>query len=188
MSKRELMKKHYCETLLEMCEEQPLSSITVSALIKRAGTAKQTFYNNFRDLNDLINFIPRTYMILAGFHSYSPRSTLQAYRFASKHKGFFGALATHKGQNNFRDEFISFAKYMEYREFLTDDLSEEARFERKLAIDVYTIGVVDHFLEWCGEGLEWPPDVLARIHAEAAPAFMREWQREHADDSDTRSE
>jgi len=183
MSKRALMKKHYCETLLQMCEEQPLSEITVTALIKRAGTAKQTFYNNFRDLNDLINFIPRAYMMLAGVRSYSPESTLQAYRFASQHKGFFGALSTHRGQNNFRDEFISFAKHMEYREFLTDDLSPEARFERKLAIDVYTIGVVDHFLEWCRGGLEWPPDTLARVHAQAAPAFMREWELRHLEGS-----
>ena len=188
MSKRELMRKHYCETLLQMCEDQPLSTITVTALIKRADTAKQTFYNNFRDLNDLINYIPRTYMMLMGFRCFSPNSTLQAYRFASQHKGFFSALATHEGQNSFRNEFTSFCKHMEYRTFLTDDMSEQERFERKLAIDLYTIGVVDHFLEWCRGGLEWPPDTLARIHAEAAPAFMWEWQREHADDPDTRSE
>ena len=72
MSKRELMRKHYCETLLQMCEDQPLSTITVTALIKRADTAKQTFYNNFRDLNDLINYIPRTYMMLMGFRCFSP--------------------------------------------------------------------------------------------------------------------
>ena len=173
MASRDLMKKHYCEVLLEMCEEQPLSTITVTALIKRAGTAKQTFYNNFCDLNDLINYIPRTYMLLMGFTDYSPSATLKSYRFASEHKGFFSALAKHSGQNNFRDEFISFAQHMEYRAFLTGDLSPQERFERKLAIDVYTIGVVDHFLEWCASGLEWPYDVLARIHMSFAPDFLK---------------
>lgn len=168
------MKKHFCETLIAMCEEQPLSTITVTALIKRAGTAKQTFYNNFKDINDLINYIPRTYMLLAGFDAYTPAATMAAYKYASEHKGFFSALAKHSGQNNFRDEFLSFAKHMEYRQFLTDDLSKQKRLERQLAIDCYTIGVVDHFLEWCAGGLEWPYDTLARIHADAAPAFMLE--------------
>lgn len=170
---RDLMKRHYCETLLEMCEEEPLSDITVTALITRAGTARQTFYNSFKDLNDLINFIPRAYMLLAGYDAYTPDATRKAYRFASQHKGFFQGLAYHVGQNNFRSEFTSFCKHAQYRAFLHDGLSEQERLERMLAIDLYTIGVVDHFLEWCRTGLEWPPDLLARIHAEAAPAFMR---------------
>ena len=174
MAAKDLTKRHYCETLLAMCEEQPLSSITVTALVKRAGTAKQTFYNNFKDLNDLINFIPRTYMLLSGYEAYTPQATLRSYRFAATHKGFFSALAKHSGQNNFRDEFISFCKHMQYRAFLPDGLPPAERLERQLAIDFYTIGVVDHFLEWCRTGLEWPPDTLARIHAEAAPAFIRE--------------
>ena len=179
MATGELTKRYFCETLLEMCEEQELASITVTALITRAGTAKQTFYNHFHDLNDLINFIPRAYMLLSGYEAYTPEATRRSYRFAAEHKGFFSGLAKHSGQNSFREEFISFCKHMQYREFLTDDLSRKERFERMLAIDLYTIGVVDHFLEWCRSGLEWPPDTLARIHADAAPAFMREEKATH---------
>lgn len=174
MPRMQLMKRHYCETLLEMCEEQSLSGITVSALVARAGTARQTFYNNFKDKNDLVNFIPRAYMLLAGFDAYTPETILKAYRFASEHKGFFGALPTQDGQNGFREEFISFCKHKQYQAFLPDSLSPHERLERTLAIDLYTIGVVDHFLEWCRTGLTWPYETLARIHAEAAPAFIRE--------------
>ncbi|MCI8450585.1 MAG: TetR family transcriptional regulator, partial [Eggerthellaceae bacterium] len=42
-------KKLYCDTLLRLCETQPLNRITVTALIKETHTARQTFYNNFRD-------------------------------------------------------------------------------------------------------------------------------------------
>ena len=178
MTTKDLMKRHYAETLLAMCEEQPLSSITVTALVKRAGTAKQTFYNHFRDLNDLVNYIPQEFIILAGFTAFSPNAIRKTYRFAARHKGFFKALASHAGQNNFRDEFIAFAEEAAYKAFLPEGLSEQERLERKLAIDLYTIGVVDHGLKWCDAGLEWPPDMLARVHAESAPAFMRE----HADE------
>ena len=173
MTAKNLMKKHYTDTLLAMCEEQPLASVTVTALVKRAGTAKQTFYNHFRDLNDLVNYIPRNYILEAGFTAYSPTAILKTYRFAHEHKGFFSALAEHAGQNSFRDEFISFAENAAYKAFLIDGLSERELLERKLAIDLYTTGVVDHGLQWCAGGLEWDPDTLARVHAESAPDFMR---------------
>ena len=51
-------KELYCEALLRMCETQRLGKITVTSLIKETGTARQTFYNNFRDINDLVSFIP----------------------------------------------------------------------------------------------------------------------------------
>ena len=172
MAIKNLTKQYLCETLIAMCEEQPLSSITVTALIKRAGVARQTFYNNFRDINDIINYIPRTFMLLAGFDGYTPEATLKAYRYATRHKGFFSALAKHSGQNSFRDEFITFCQELMYRQFLPDNLSADERFRRKLALDVYTIGVVDHFLKWCEGGLEWPYEVVAQVHSEAAPAFI----------------
>lgn len=174
MASKDLMKRHYSETLLAMCEEQPLSSVTVTALVARAGTAKQTFYNHFRDLSDLVNFIPRERLLHAGFVAFSPSAILASYKFAAEHKGFFGALPKHGGQNNFRDEFIRFSEEAAYKVFLTDGLTARERLERKLAIDLYTIGVVDHCLEWCSTGLEWDPEVLAHVHAQSAPAFMRE--------------
>lgn len=58
-------KELYCEALLRMCETQRLGKITVTSLIKETGTARQTFYNNFRDINDLVSFIPIHYLTQA---------------------------------------------------------------------------------------------------------------------------
>ena len=174
MATRQLMKRHFCETLLAMCEERALDTITVTALVARAGTAKQTFYNNFKDINDLINFIPRAYMLLTGAQTHTYEAISRAYMFAAMHPGFFCALPKLRGQNNFRDEFISFGKHVHYRDFLDGSLSERELARRKLSIDLYVIGVTDHFLEWCAIGMKWPPDLLARVHSDFVPDFMRD--------------
>ena len=52
-----LTKKLYCDALLSLCESRKLSDVTVTALVAQAGTARQTFYNHFNDVNDLIGYL-----------------------------------------------------------------------------------------------------------------------------------
>lgn len=42
------------DTLLAMCKTKKLEAITVSDIINETGISRQTFYNRFRDKNDLI--------------------------------------------------------------------------------------------------------------------------------------
>ena len=42
------------DALLELCNEKPLSKISISDIQKKSGVSRQTFYNHFRDKNDLI--------------------------------------------------------------------------------------------------------------------------------------
>ena len=50
-------KWHIANTLLALTEEMPLDKISVSAIVKKAGIGRQTFYNHFIDKNDLIYWI-----------------------------------------------------------------------------------------------------------------------------------
>lgn len=174
MARQSLMKQHYCNTLLDMCEEVPLSRVSVVALIERAGTARQTFYNNFRDINDLIAYLPISFLESHAQGAHSSFAVRSAYEFATKHKGFFECLPQHSGQNNFRSTFLDWMRGHYYAMFITEDLSPDEVVYRKIAIDEHCFGIVDVFLEWCSAQLSWPIDALLKAHVEAAPAFIKE--------------
>ena len=45
------------DALLELCEQKPLSKISVSDIQAQSGVSRQAFYNHFRDKQDLIQYI-----------------------------------------------------------------------------------------------------------------------------------
>lgn len=49
-------KMRFANALFELCEAKDINKITVSDVLRATGAAKQTFYNHFKDINDLIFF------------------------------------------------------------------------------------------------------------------------------------
>ena len=166
-------KRRYCDALLALCETQKLSKISVSALIKEAKTARQTFYNNFRDINDLVSYLPINYLLSDGLPLNTLENIRHAFVFAQYHKGFFCQLPDHLGQNNFRDTFKAWLQDSCYRQYLGPEISPDTRLRMKLQIDLYCAGIIDVFLDWCRHGMEWPIEALLDTVWDCAPGFVR---------------
>ena len=49
--------------LLELTQKKPLESLTVSQILKETGVSRQTFYNHFKDKNDLICYVYDTFIV-----------------------------------------------------------------------------------------------------------------------------
>ena len=47
----------FADALIALNKEKPLHKITVTEIVQRAGAGRGTFYNHFRDKNDLIYWI-----------------------------------------------------------------------------------------------------------------------------------
>ena len=172
MSMRGLVDRLYCETLMEMCEEMPLGQITVKALVERAGTAKQTFYNHFRDINDLVSYIPINFLETTGFDLFDLEGLRRACMYTRVHPGFFGQLSDHKGQNSFRETFLAWLEQQCCDRLLLPELDVQEQLYRRLCIQVFCAGVVDVFLRWCAPSAEWPFELFSRVVADMAPDFL----------------
>lgn len=57
------MKKMLAEALLELNVNKNLEQITIQNLLDHTGISRQTFYNHFKDKNDLIQYIYEIYII-----------------------------------------------------------------------------------------------------------------------------
>jgi len=51
------IKRVLASTLKEMAEKKSLSKITINDLTQACGVSRQTFYNNFKDIYDLVEWI-----------------------------------------------------------------------------------------------------------------------------------
>lgn len=159
------IKKMYADAIIHLAKDKPLAKITINDLLKTSCTAKQTFYNHFRDKYDLINYIFRMYETRI---IYSEEITWAEYLkkvldFCLEQKKFFVAAAGMEGQNNFADFFVTHV----VENFETrlcsicgnEPLTEELRF----TIRFYAYGARGVFWQWIIDGMEESTEQLAKM-------------------------
>jgi AcrR family transcriptional regulator len=173
MDKRELVRQHFAGVLMDLCESKQLHDVTVADVIAAAGTARQTFYNYFLDINDLICYAAFQPMLQAANPFTDPESTRHTYEVTLQHKAFFSQLPEHSGQNNFWDALERWLTQTYYDRYLTDDLDPAERAYRTACIDLYCIGSAAVFKKWCATGLETPVDVIVSMLYDMSPAFVK---------------
>lgn len=104
------VKKILANALLNLCQKQSLQSITVSQLLKETGVSRQTFYNHFKDKNDLICYIYDTY-IVPDFDEHHMdidfyESLLQTFQNIKKYHKFMKEACQIEGQNCLKDYIV----------------------------------------------------------------------------------
>ena len=104
------VKKILANALLNLCQKQSLQSITVSQLLKETGVSRQTFYNHFKDKNDLICYIYDTYIVPDFDESHMNidfyESLLQTFQNIKKYHKFMKQACQIEGQNCLKDYIV----------------------------------------------------------------------------------
>lgn len=113
------VKKILGKALLELCHKQSLQSITISQLLKETGVSRQTFYNHFKDKNDLICYIYDTF-IVPDFHDDNMRmnfsdSLLQTFENIQKYHIFMKQACQMEGQNCLKDYIIEHCQHFDLK-------------------------------------------------------------------------
>lgn len=173
MTKRNLMKQHLSDVLMGLVETRRLTEITTTELIDAAGVARQTFYNHFSDLDDLICYTASRALLAGDQPIYAKENLRKTYEYALGHRAFFEQLPDHTGYYGFRESTVRWLKATSYPIFIDDGMPAEERAYRKLRLDLYFVGEIDVVLEWFASGMEQPVDVLLEAVWDSAPAFMK---------------
>ncbi len=169
-------KRKIANTLLELVEEKPLSKISVSAIVARAGIGRQTFYNHFTDKNDLIYWIflrtlsgEKELMEHAGLQTYLTK----LYSEAQKYRRFLKQACNQEGQNAL-SEAIYRQTYNYYRNYILrkhgkDVLSEALEY----ALKFNAHGASDLYVEWARQGMPGSAEEQAGYALECMPAMLK---------------
>ena len=129
------------ESLLRLLETAPITKITVQDIADGAGLNKRTFYNHFKDKNDLVAFI-WTQAFEAAWHDGERRCTLEEYftkmnEWSKDHPTFFtNTLGYYSGQNNLweticqtsKDSILRCIEWNGYSDKITPEVEETVDF------------------------------------------------------------
>ncbi len=165
-------KERYVEALFRLSETKSINKITVTDILRETHTARQTFYNNFRDINDLIAYV-FVYHFERNYDIFNTREgSLESLRFVREHRAFFRQIPHHTGQNNFHETHDRMLKQGYYKlVFQTEH--PPADDPRKALIDAYVYGCTNLFLDWCASDMTEPPDdVLVDVYWSTKPDFI----------------
>lgn len=164
--------------LIELCNEKPLSKISVTEITKRAGTGRQTFYNHFVDKCELIYWIfTRT---LKGEKELVESSGLYAYlsnlyEEAKKYKVFLYQACMQEGQNSLSEAIFN-QTYEYYKKYIIrlhgeNVLNEELEYAMKF--NAY--GASHLYIEWVKDGMKGPAKLQALFAINCMPPQMRKY-------------
>ena len=175
---KKLTKHALAMSFMQMCGEVPLKDISVKDFILYAGISKQTFYNYFRDKDDLMNYV---YSIAADNIILNMTSSVRgvyysAYdmaRVCMDNKNFYIQLASYETQNDFQSHFLNKCENV-YADMLAKNSGHPVTDARmKKIIHVFCTGVCVFFTEWLQGGLKDPPEFVAQIIVDCMPADIR---------------
>lgn len=166
----------FANSLIELSKEKSLAKITVSDIVNRAGAGRQTFYNHFRDKNDLIIWIFRR--TLAGEQEIVETSGYFAYlvnlhQEAQKYSQFLMQACKLAGQNSL-SEAIILQTYNYYKNFILEHYGSEV-FDDELeyALQFNAYGASSLYIKWAENGMPGPAVAQARYALRCMPERIK---------------
>ena len=107
MKKQELMKYRLADAMKQCMKDTPVERITVKEIADTCGTTRQTFYRNFQDKYDLINWYFDKILLESFEHMGEGRTIYEGlvkkFEFIDKEKVFFRAAFKSDEQNCLKD-------------------------------------------------------------------------------------
>ena len=171
------MKRVLADALIELVQEKPLAKITVSDIVLQAHTGRQTFYNHFRDKNDLIYWIflgtlpDGQLMETAGYYVYLS----EMIRLSQKNSRFYIEACKLAGQNSLA-EAIYLQTYKSFKKYILKHYGEavvDEQIEFALMFNAY--GNSNLFVRWAEAGMPGRPEQQARYAIHCMPPCLKEY-------------
>lgn len=129
------VKKIVAEAFLELCQEKKLETITIQDILKKSEVSRQTFYNHFKDKNDLIQYIYEIKIIpdfREGIENMDFKSSMmKTLENMRTYKSFMKQACMMEGQNCLKDYIFSHCQAFDlwwHTQLYGSELPEALRF------------------------------------------------------------
>ena len=173
--KQEKMKYRLAEAMKTCMKTMPVEKITVKEIVAECGTTRQTFYRNFQDKYDLINwYFDR--ILLESFQHMGEGKTdyeglVNKFHYIEEEKLFFKAAFRNDDQNCLRDhDFQLILKFYEnqIQSKTKQSIPENLHFQ----LEMYCQGSVYMTTQWVLGDMKKRPEEMAKNLVAAMPAEL----------------
>lgn len=172
------VKQILADALIDLSEEKPLSKITVSNIVTKAGAGRQTFYNHFKDKNDLIYWIfcctlrgERKLMQTAGYYTYLKK----LYTEAQNYRNFLRQACALEGQNSL-SEAIFLQTYDYHKKYIEEHFGKEVLDDQlEWALKFHAYGAANMYIRWAEQGMPGSGETQAAYALHCMPDSIKKY-------------
>lgn len=161
------------DSIKELMMHIPLDKITVTEIVNHCGTTRQTFYRNFKDKYDLVNWyfdrIVQKTIKQMGVSLTLKEGLVKKFEYMMEDRYFFISALTSSDHNNLMDyDYHCILDF--YREIAAahGEITEGIEF----LLEFYCHGSMDMTASWVKNGMKKTPQDMAEILTEAMPARL----------------
>ena len=177
MQAGEKTKLRFAEAAKELMQTAALDKITVTDIVARSGMTRQTFYRNFKDKYDLVNWYfeklaQRSFKQMGV--SYTLREGLvKKFNFILNDKRFFSQAFQSRDCNSIVSyDYESILEF--YTGIITRKLGGPLPEDIRFLLEMYCRGSIDMTVQWATTGMHRSPEEMAELLVEALPERLRE--------------
>lgn len=162
------------ESIKELMKTIPLDKITVKEIVSRCGTTRQTFYRNFKDKYDLVNWyfdrIVKKTIKQMGVSLTLQEALVKKFEYIKEDKHFFTSALSSSDYNNLMDYDYQ-CIYHFYKSIAQK--KGEVTPEIDFLIQFYCHGSMEMMAEWVKNDMNISPEEMAYRLELAMPEKLR---------------
>ena len=167
-------KTRFSDAILVLCENKPLSKITIGDLLEKTGAGRQTFYRYFLDKNDLVQwtFLNKIlYLSPDGKDFYY--CWLEYYTQLTQHRNFLAQAGAVIGQNCLFNYMLECSENWYQKQYYNYYGEKNLPRDVAYAVRFHAYGVVSSIIDWAKSGEEISPETLALWTCNCIPGPLR---------------
>lgn len=174
-NKSEKTKYRLADSIKSCMKTKPVDKITVQNIVDGCGMTRQTFYRNFKDKYDLINWYFDK-LVLESFAQIGVDKTVcqslsEKFEFIKKEKIFFTEAFRSDDHNSLKEHDFELIMGF-YTELITRRRQEPLSEEIQFLLEMYCRGSVFMTVKWVLSGMRQTPKEMAESLAEAMPSKL----------------
>ena len=164
-SKGEKMKYRLARSMKECMKTMSVDNITVKQITENCGVTRQTFYRNFMDKFDLINWYFDKLLAKSFEHMGMGKTVYDAlvkkFTYIQEEHIFFAAAFKYDSQNSLRQH--DFELILEfYSNLIFQKTGRRPDAETSFLLEMYCRGSIYMTVKWLLGGMKFPPAQLAK--------------------------
>lgn len=160
----------FVESMKQLMAHTPLDRITVRQIVENCGATRQTFYRNFRDKYDLVNWyfdrIVQKTIRQMGVSLTLREALVKKFEYMVQDRHFFLSALSSRDYNNLMDyDYRCILAFYRSVAQANGAVTGEIGF----LLEFYCHGSMDMTAAWVRDGMQEPPEAMARHLVEAMP-------------------
>lgn len=174
-SKNEKTKYRLADAVKECMKNTSVDRITVQSIVEQCSVTRQTFYRNFKDKYDLINWYFDK-LVLESFAQIGVDKTVcqsleEKFEFIKKEKVFFTEAFRSDDYNSLKEHDFELIMGF-YTELITRKTHKNLGEDIQFLLEMYCRGSVFMTVKWVLQGMKKTPREMAETLVEAMPAKL----------------